>query len=43
MRGEVKLSYMPTQQMVADVLTKALEPARVKWCRDGMGLVELRN
>jgi Reverse transcriptase (RNA-dependent DNA polymerase) len=43
MRGEVKLSYVPTQQMVADVLTKALEPARVKWCRDGMGLVELRN
>ena len=37
-RGEISLSYIPTSLMVYDVLTKAIDPNRVKSCREGMGL-----
>ena len=37
-RGEISLSYIPTSFMIADVLTKAIDPIKVKSCREGMGL-----
>lgn len=37
-RGEVEFDYISTNDMVADVLTKALPANKVKVCRDGMGL-----
>ena len=38
---EVKFSYVPTAENIADVLTKALAPARVAACIKGMGLVRV--
>jgi hypothetical protein len=38
-RGEISLSYIPTSLMVADMLTKALDPIKIKTCREGMGLI----
>ncbi len=38
-RNEISVSYISTSLMIADVLTKALDPARVKVCREGMGLI----
>jgi len=43
MRNEVALSYCPTEEMVADMLTKALDPEQVKKCREGMGIVVIGN
>jgi hypothetical protein len=37
-RGEVEFDYISTNDMVADVLTKALPANKIKVCRDGMGL-----
>jgi hypothetical protein len=36
--GAVKIDYIPTSQMVADVLTKALGQALFEVCREGMGV-----
>lgn len=43
MRNEVALSYCPTEEMVADMLTKALDPEQVKKCREGMGIIVIGN
>ena len=41
-QGEiVNLCYCPTEQMVADLLTKSLPRERFKMLRDAMGMVEL--
>jgi hypothetical protein len=37
--GEVRFEYIPTKQMVADCLTKALMPAQLTACSEGMGLI----
>lgn len=39
-RGEVVFSYCPTEEMAADMLTKALSPVLFKKC---MALAGLRN
>jgi hypothetical protein len=36
--GEVKFEYVPTTEMVADSLTKAVKPAQFVACRVGMGV-----
>jgi hypothetical protein len=38
MRGEVDFSFVPTNRMIADALTKALPGPRFALCRDGMGM-----
>jgi hypothetical protein len=38
-RGAVKLQYIPTDQQVADILTKALPRGKHVYFRDKMGLV----
>ena len=37
-RKEVTLTYLPTERMVADALTKALPPQKFDFCRMGMGM-----
>jgi hypothetical protein len=37
-RKEVTLTYVPTERMVADALTKALSPQKFEFCRMGMGM-----
>ncbi|GIL92943.1 hypothetical protein Vretifemale_20359, partial [Volvox reticuliferus] len=37
-RGEIELGYCPTDQMVADILTKALGEIKFKWCRGALGV-----
>ena len=39
--GIVNLCYCPTEQMIADLLTKPLARERFKMLRDAMGMVEL--
>jgi hypothetical protein len=39
MRGEVRMQYISTNEMVADCMTKALPPAKFAWCREHMGMV----
>jgi hypothetical protein len=39
--GRMSLQYIPTNEQVADVLTKALHGPKVAWGRERMGLVEL--
>ena len=39
--GEISLRYCPTQEMVADVLTKALARERHQKLRRDMGLLEI--
>ena len=39
MRGEVRFSFVPTNRMIADTLTKALPGPRFALCRDGMGMM----
>ena len=41
--GIVNLCYCPTEQMIADLLTKPLPRERSKMLRDAMGMVELTN
>lgn len=36
--GEIILKYEPTENMIADVLTKALPRAKHEWCTNGLGL-----
>ena len=40
-RGAVVLLYVPTVEQVADALTKLVPYAKVKFCRERMGLVEI--
>lgn len=40
-RGDITLVYVPTAEMVADVLTKALPMALLSTCRHGLGLLAL--
>jgi len=37
-RGELRYDYVPTAQMVADILTKALDAAKFKTCREMLGM-----
>jgi hypothetical protein len=37
-RGQIILKYMPTEEMVADALTKPLPPVKHTWCMDAMGI-----
>ncbi len=37
--GKIRLIYCPTEEMVADTLTKALPPAKVKYFANALGLV----
>lgn len=37
-RGEVKFEYCSTDQMVADIFTKALPAHKVSFCKAGMGM-----
>ena len=37
-RKEVEFEYVPTSEMVADILTKAVSEAKVAYCRDSMGV-----
>ena len=41
--GIVNLCYCPTEQMIADLLTKPLPKERFKMLRDAMGMVELTS
>ena len=38
---EVKFSYIPSAENIADVLTKALAPVKVAACMKGMGMVRV--
>ena len=38
-RGEVRFTYLPTQAMIADCLTKAVPRDKFLQCRDGMGML----
>ena len=42
MSGEVEFNYLPTNLMVADSLTKAVDGPKVVFCREGMGLRVIR-
>ena len=37
-RGEVKFSYVPTNLMVADALTKPVPEPKLRYCREKMGV-----
>jgi hypothetical protein len=39
MRGDVRMQYLPTDRMVADILTKALPKVKFEWCRKHMGMI----
>ena len=39
----IKLTHMPTEKMIADVLTKGLPGEKHKYCVEGLGLVPKRN
>lgn len=41
MRGEVTVAYLPSTEMIADCLTKALPLAKHHWCREHMGVSSL--
>ena len=38
-RGVVKLQYVPTEEQVADVLTKPLSRVKFEYFRDKLGVV----
>ena len=38
-KGAVKLKYVPTEEQVADVLTKALARVKFEYFRDKLGVV----
>ena len=38
--GAVKLKYVPTEEQVADVLTKPLAPVKFEYFRDKLGVVQ---
>lgn len=40
-RGELSVEYIPTKEMVADILTKALPKPRLEYHRSRLGLVEI--
>ena len=40
-RGEIKVSFVPTKEMIADVLTKALPKPQFEQHRSKLGLVEI--
>ena len=40
LRGDVIMDYIPTAQMVADAMTKALPVAKHTWCREHMGMMK---
>ena len=40
LRGDVIMDYIPTAQMVADAMTKALPEAKHTWCREHMGMMK---
>lgn len=37
-RGSVKVEYCPTEEMIADALTKPINAPKFKWCRSAMGV-----
>jgi hypothetical protein len=37
-RGDVRIEYLPTDRMVADIMTKALPKVKFEWCRKHMGM-----
>ena len=37
-RGEINFEYISTDKMIADMLTKAVPPAKHDFCCKGMGL-----
>ncbi|KAG1657165.1 hypothetical protein FOA52_012280 [Chlamydomonas sp. UWO 241] len=39
MRQDVLMAYIPTNRMVADILTKALPKVKFEWCRKHMGMI----
>jgi hypothetical protein len=39
--GHIKITYVPTSEMVADSLTKPINAPKFKWCRQAMGLIDL--
>jgi hypothetical protein len=41
-RGEMKLSFTPGSENVADILTKALDGEKTNFCRNGMGVKDVR-
>jgi hypothetical protein len=42
-KGEIKLAYIPSQENIADILTKSLDKTRFERLRKQRGMKELRE